>query len=86
MQPWFRTLCDWIELPSVTGNEGAYGDALARRLSQMGLGVERQELAPGRFNVLARAGKPRVVLCTHLDTVPPFIGATASVSKFFTLK
>lgn len=74
MQPWFRTLCDWIELPSVTGNEGAYGDALARRLSQMGLGVERQELAPGRFNVLARAGKPRVVLCTHLDTVPPFIG------------
>ena len=28
----------------------------------------------GRFNVLARAGRPEVVFCTHIDTVPPFIG------------
>lgn len=80
METWFRALCDWIEIPSVTGNEGGYGDALARRLSSMGFAVERQELSPGspgRFNVLARpdgASRPRVVLCTHLDTVPPFYG------------
>src|SRR6185369_17354009 len=24
----------------------------------------------GRFNVMAYAGKPRVLLCTHIDTVP----------------
>jgi len=74
MDAWIRTLCDWVAIPSVTGTEGGYGDALARRLGALGLGVERQELAPGRFNVLARAGRPRVVFCTHLDTVPPYIG------------
>src|SRR5688572_3723091 len=74
METWFRALCDWIEIPSVTGGEGDYGEALARRLATLGLAVERQEVAPGRFNVLARAGAPRVVLCTHLDTVPPFFG------------
>lgn len=66
---------DWIEIPSVTGDEGDYGDALARRLESLGFDCERQELAPGRFNLLARAGRPRVVLCTHLDTVPPFFGS-----------
>ncbi len=68
-----QTLVDWIEIPSITGEEGDYGDALARALERAGFGVERQEVAPGRFNVLARAGAPQVVFCTHLDTVPPFI-------------
>ena len=67
-------LSDWIEIPSVTGEEGDYGDALTRKLSEAGFDVERQEVAPGRFNVLARAGSPEVVFCTHLDTVPPFFG------------
>ena len=68
-------LVDWIEIPSVTGSEGDYGDALARRLEATGFACERQELEPGRFNLLARAGRPEVVLCTHLDTVPPFFGS-----------
>ena len=70
-----RTLIDWVEIPSVTGEEGDYGDALSRALQAKGLDVERQEVAPGRFNVLARAGRPEVVFCTHLDTVPPYFGA-----------
>lgn len=70
-----RTLLDWVDIQSVTGSEGDYGDALARRLAEIGLDVERQELSPGRFNVLARAaGRPRVVLCTHQDTVPQWFG------------
>jgi acetylornithine deacetylase len=68
-----RTLLGWVDIPSVTGSEGDYGDALARALAGLGLDVERQSLAPGRFNVLARARDPRVVLCTHQDTVPPWI-------------
>lgn len=65
-----RRVLDWVAIPSVTGREGDYGDALARRCGEIGLAVERQELAPGRFNVLARGARPRVVVCTHLDTVP----------------
>lgn len=65
-----RDVLDWVSIPSVTGNEAAYADALAQRAKGFGLDVELQELAPGRCNVLARAGAPRVVLCTHIDTVP----------------
>jgi len=68
----FRELADWIEIPSVTGEEGDYGDALQHALERRGFSVERQSVGPGRFNLLARAGRPEVVFCTHLDTVPPF--------------
>lgn len=70
------TLCDWIAIDSVSGHEGDYGDALARHLSGLGFDVERQAVEPGRFNVLARAERPELVFCTHLDTVPPFFGPT----------
>ena len=76
MRDAFDTLADWIDIPSVTGDEASYGDAVARALSDQGFDVERQEVLPGRFNVLARAGRPEVAFCTHLDTVPPFIGPT----------
>ena len=68
------TLLEWIDIDSVTGGEGDYGDALARHLEALGFAVERQELEPGRFNVLARGSNPEVVFCTHLDTVPPWFG------------
>jgi acetylornithine deacetylase len=65
-----RQVLDWVAIPSATGSEGDYGDAVARHCASLGLAVERQQLAPGRFNVLARGARPRVVVCTHLDTVP----------------
>jgi acetylornithine deacetylase len=74
METWKR-LRDWIEVPSVTGGEADYADVLSRRLRELGLDVELQEVAAGRSNVLARRGRPRVVFCTHLDTVPPFFGS-----------
>lgn len=68
------TLLQWIDINSVTGAEADYGNALIGHLESLGFGAERQELSPGRFNVLARAKEPLVVMCTHLDTVPPFFG------------
>lgn len=70
----FATLLDWIDIPSVSGDEGDYADAVARTFEAAGLSVERQEVEPGRFNLLARAGEPEAVFCTHLDTVPPWFG------------
>src|SRR5690606_12535053 len=40
MQELTRTLVDWIEIPSVTGEEGDYGDSLARALEGAGFAVE----------------------------------------------
>jgi acetylornithine deacetylase len=66
-----RTL---IDIPSVSGEEGEVGRFLASHLEALGYRVESQEVEPGRSNVLATTGaRARVVLSTHMDTVPPFI-------------
>lgn len=66
-----RTLMD---IPSVSGEEGEVGRFLASHLGGLGYQVELQEVEPGRANVLARTfTRPRVVLSTHMDTVPPHI-------------
>jgi acetylornithine deacetylase len=63
-----------IDIPSLTGNEGAVGDFLSSYLRELGYRVETQEIERGRFNVIATTDQPaRVVLSTHMDTVPPFI-------------
>jgi acetylornithine deacetylase len=63
-----------MDIPSVSGGEGEVGRFLASHLEGLGYRVELQEVESGRANVLARAGaRPRVVLSTHMDTVPPFI-------------
>ena len=66
-----------IEIPSLTGDEGAVGSFLAMWLDSLGYRVEKQEVAPDRFNVLATTDEPpHVVFSTHMDTVPPFIDAS----------
>lgn len=66
-----------IDIPSVTGEEKAAGEFLSAQLESLGYKVERQELEKDRFNVFATTGAtPRVVLSTHMDTVPPYIAAS----------
>lgn len=74
MQELFAKLKDWIDIRSISGEEADYADAVARYLEEFGFGVERQEVAPGRTNLIAAADAPDVLFCTHLDTVPPWIG------------
>ncbi len=62
-----------VDVPSITGNEGAAADFLFNLLSEDGWRCERQPVTEGRFNVLAVRQSPQVVLTTHIDTVPPFI-------------
>jgi acetylornithine deacetylase len=66
-----------IDIPSVTGDEQAAGEFLSAHLESLGYKVERQEVEKDRFNVFATtAAPPRVVLSTHMDTVPPHIAAS----------
>lgn len=69
-----RWLTDLCSFDTTSGQEDAGLGALEDLLRALGAEVERQPVAPGRTNVLARWGAPRVLLTTHLDTVPPFIG------------
>jgi acetylornithine deacetylase len=72
MNPFERTL-QLMRIPSVTGDEAEVGRYLASVLGELGYRVDTQEVSPGRLNVMAYAGEPEVVICTHIDTVPPFL-------------
>ncbi|HEX5482691.1 MAG TPA: M20/M25/M40 family metallo-hydrolase [Terriglobia bacterium] len=71
----FKLTQDLVNIPSITGDEGACASFLADHLKQRRWTVEQIPVSPGRFNVFARRGNPWIVLSTHLDTVPPFIPA-----------
>src|SRR5262245_16672699 len=58
-------------IPSVTGTEARVGDFLSERRSSLGYRVELQNVAGDRFNLFAYAGEGRVMLWTHIDSVPP---------------
>ncbi len=77
-----------VDIDSTTYHEAAVGEFLAELLAREGWAVERQPVpqpdlarTPGggtgpRFNVFAamEGVTPDVVLSTHMDTVPPFLG------------
>lgn len=71
----FELTRELIDIPSLTGDERAVGLFLARRLEGLGYRVERQELEPGRANIIAtvKDALPTIVFSTHMDTVPPHI-------------
>lgn len=70
----FRLTRELIDIPSVTGEEFQVGTSLGELLLRLGYHVDLQDIAPERSNIIATTeAQPRVVLSTHMDTVPPFI-------------
>jgi acetylornithine deacetylase len=62
-----------IDIPSPTGDERAVGEFLERELGGEGFNVRRHWVSDTRFNIFADAGgRPRVVINSHIDTVPPW--------------
>src|SRR5919205_4128059 len=71
-----RLTRELIDIPSVTGEEFQIGTSLAELLNRLGYHVDLQDIAPERSNIIATTeAKPRIVLSTHMDTVPPFIAS-----------
>lgn len=69
----FQIARDLIGIPSITGNEEPVAVYLERLLQGMGLPTRSQLVEPGRRNILAGPERPRVLFCTHMDTVPPYV-------------
>jgi len=66
-----------IDIPSISGDEEAVARFLASYLRDLGYGITMLDGVPGRPGLLARtAAPPRVVFCTHLDTVAPHVPAS----------
>ena len=73
-----------VEIESISGNEYAVGNFLVEYLTNRGYGADLQFLdsksnqGRARFNVLAWPGKstapkPRILVSSHIDVVPPYI-------------
>jgi acetylornithine deacetylase len=73
-----------VDIPSVTGDEKCVGEFLASYLADLGYRVAKQEVTKDRFNVFATTEtSPRVVLSTHMDTVPPHISSTEDEERVY---
>ncbi|MEO6877381.1 MAG: peptidase dimerization protein, partial [Gemmatimonadaceae bacterium] len=63
-----------MSIDSTSGREGAVIAWLDDYLGARGWRTQRIPVTPGRDDLFATASdSPLVTLCTHLDTVPPFI-------------
>jgi acetylornithine deacetylase len=73
-----------IDISSVSGDEKMIGVFLKTYLQSLGYTVDMQEVAADRFNVIATTNaSPRVVLSSHMDTVPPHIVSSENEEKIF---
>lgn len=79
----FELAIELMKIPSVTGEEGDVGRYMARLLETLGYAVQTQVVSDGRFNVMGRAGRARVVLCTHIDTVPPVLEVSEDAGALY---
>ncbi|MFQ5676171.1 MAG: M20/M25/M40 family metallo-hydrolase [bacterium] len=72
----FELAKTFIDIPSITGTEEEFAQYLSGVLRERGFQIRHQRVEQDRSNILATTDStPRVILCTHLDTVPPHIQA-----------
>ncbi len=62
---------DILEVDSTSGKERALAQRLLERLEAPR--KEVMEVGDGTLNLFLQWGTPKVVFCTHMDTVPPYI-------------
>ena len=65
-----------LNVESTSGMEAELADMLSVELCAPGRTVDVFEVGDGTKNILLSWGCPKVVFCTHLDTVPPYIPPT----------
>lgn len=79
---------EMLEIDSTSGREREFADFLVERMAGPGRRIEIQEVGSMAdacpegcklpVNVLVAWGSPKVVFCSHLDTVPPYIPPVVS--------
>ena len=78
---WHSLLCfmetefflQMLDIDSTSGKEVGFAGFLAERLAGKGRRIETFEVGDGSKNLLVSWGVPKVIFCSHLDTVPPYI-------------
>ena len=74
----FQFFQELLSIDSTSGKERKVAEWLAERLPGMFPAANQpvlraEEVGDGTLNILLTWGTPRIVFCSHLDTVPPYI-------------
>lgn len=79
---------EMLGIDSTSGREREFAEFLAARMAGPGRQIEKQEVPAMAadcpegcevpVNLYIKWGDPKVVFCSHLDTVPPYIPPTVS--------
>ena len=67
-----------LNVDSTSGRESQLADMLAIEMQAPGRSVDVYEVGDGTRNLMVSWGEPKVVFCTHMDTVPPYISPAFS--------
>ena len=62
-----------LNIDSTSGKETELADMLSVEFAAPGRKVELFDVGDGTKNLLVSWGSPKLIFCTHLDTVPPYI-------------
>ncbi len=87
----FRFFNELLSIDSTSGKERGVAEWLLERLPDLfpasnQPAIRADEVGDGTLNLLLSWGEPRIVFCSHLDTVPPYLpptfeGGAASEAK-----
>lgn len=66
-----------LNIDSTSGKECGLADLLSAEFAAPGRKVELYEVGDGTKDLLVSWGSPKLIFCTHLDTVPPYIPPTS---------
>ena len=58
---------------STSGMENSVADHIKDNFAPPGAELEIQEISNGTRNLFYKWGNPRIIFCSHFDTVPPYI-------------
>ena len=73
-----------IDIPSPTEEERAVGEFLDAEMSRYGFVTKRLHVTDSRFNLYASTGgRPRVVINSHIDTVPPWFASREDSTNLY---
>ncbi|MDQ3020882.1 MAG: M20/M25/M40 family metallo-hydrolase [Bacteroidota bacterium] len=66
-------LLDIMRFDSTSGKENELAKYIYKKYKPRDAGAEIQETKLGRLNIFFKWGVPKIIFCSHLDTVPPYI-------------
>jgi acetylornithine deacetylase len=66
-------LLDILRFNSTSGSENELSKYISINYKPENSDLEIQETDGGRLNILFKYGEPKIIFCSHLDTVPPYI-------------